>query len=550
MSRCRSWWFRLGVCAAVVLFPGSAAVAQVLQVEGGGSTLTDGIGGALSVWSNRFEGGVGIGYLDGLRISLFAKGALSKTDTLRLGNDYVPVVFPTDVFGGSNALLVQGASLRRVTESTRAFVFAGASAQPLASPSLVPAMRGDRALGIVQVEHALSATTTLDLHAIVSDRQTLLPGIRWVRPSAGLELGATGGIGANDPYAAASMTWEQRRFDLRASWVEQGSSFRRAGVAMPSQAEPDRENVLLTLRPATGFSFGVGRQHFRQDSVLPGTPERATLNQLFANAELFDARVGAGLFDSQAGGIRNVSGYVNARRDITDWLEAEIYLLRLQAPREIRTTTPILRLREYLTPRLTLLQVASFTPGHNSVSFGGSYTSGLMSLGLDYQVVHTPFRPTDPFVQSAAVSARVQLRDYQVNLSSFVTPDGKVRYTASASTYLYLGDAIGRGNRVREVRFERYLVAGRVVDEGGSPIDGAALEIGDNLVFTNGSGSFFVRVGDDDPLPVRVLHDEFLVPGRFEVVRAPSVATPAREGKATPIVIVLRRMRISTGSER
>lgn len=545
MTRAAHRACRMLVMLAFVAAVASEGGAQVVQLQGGGSTLTEGIGGALSMWTGRFEGGVGLGYLDGVRISVFAKGALNRTDTLRLGNDVIPVRFPTDLFGGSNALLVQGASFKRSTTTTRVLAFGGASARALASPAFVTAMRGDRALGIVQVEHDLSASTTLDLHAIFSDRQTMLQGIRWRRPSGGLELGAIGGVGANEPYLAGSVEWRQPRLDVRASWVEQGEHFRRAGIPMPSQAEPDRENVLLSYRAREHFVIGVGRQHFRQDSIIPGTPERATLNQLFTNGELLGARVGAGLFDSESGDVHNFSGYLNASRDVTEWLQTELYVLRVQAPRESRTTTPIVRFREFLGPRLTLLQVVSFTPGHTSVAFGGSFTSGLVALGLDYQVVHTPFRPADPFVQSVAVNARLQLGGYQLHVSSFVTPDGRVRYSASGTTYLYFGNASGGNGRPPRVRFERYLVTGRVVDESGRPVEGAAIELGDDLVFSNSSGVFFVRVGDDEDRTVRVVPAEFLVPVQYDVVRAPIIVKPARQDAAQPITIVVRRAAVS-----
>ena len=89
-------------------------------------------------------------------------------------------------------------------------------------------------------------------------------------------------------------------------------------------------------------------------------------------------------------------------------------MLQLWSPAPMRSTIPVLRLREFLSPQLSLLQVLTRTSGRTSVSFGGAFASGLTSLGLDYQIVHTPYRPTEPFVQTMAVTVRLPLGNYRV----------------------------------------------------------------------------------------------------------------------------------------
>jgi hypothetical protein len=179
--------------------------------------------------------------------------------------------------------------------------------------------------------------------------------------------------------------------------------------------------------------------------------------------------------------------------------------------------------------------------GRTSASFGGAFTSGLTSLGVDYQVIHTPYRPTQPFVQTIALNVRLPLGDYRVNASSFVTPDGRVNYTGAASTFFYAGDVL-TGARPVEIKFERFIVDGTVVDESGTAIDGAAVEIGGSLVFTDSRGRFFVRLSRNREVPVRVIPQEFLASGRYEVVSAPASAAPHTERQSAPIRIVVRRV--------
>jgi len=265
------------------------------------------------------------------------------------------------------------------------------------------------------------------------------------------------------------------------------------------------------------------------------------LNQVFGSARVIGANISAGLFDSRTASARSVSSYVTASRDVTRWLQTDLYLLRVWSPEPVRSTTPVVRFREFISPRVSLLQVLTRANGRTSASFGGAFMSGLASLGLDYQIVHTPYRPTQPFVQTVALNVRLPLGNYRLSAASFVSADGQVNYTGSASTFFYAGD-IMTGARPVEIKFERYIVEGSVVDESGTPIDGAAIQIGGSTVFTDSRGRFFVRLSGTRPVAVRVLLDEFLATGRFEVVAAPASATPRAERQSAPIRLVVRRV--------
>jgi hypothetical protein len=59
------------------------------------------------------------------------------------------------------------------------------------------------------------------------------------------------------------------------------------------------------------------------------------------------------------------------------------------------------------------------------------------------------------------------------------------------------------------------------------------------VVFTNSAGQFFHRLGRPGRLPVKVLTQEFLLPGHWEVTSAPSEAVAGPES-APGIEIVLR----------
>jgi hypothetical protein len=80
-----------------------------------------------------------------------------------------------------------------------------------------------------------------------------------------------------------------------------------------------------------------------------------------------------------------------------------------------------------------------------------------------------------------------------------------------------------------------------VQDDAGSPISGAALQIGEELVFTDSQGAFFVRMKKAKDYPIVILYDEFLGPVRYEALYVPTQATAQSEAHAASVSIVLRR---------
>lgn len=530
----------LGIACAAVVAPRTSE-AQVFQLQGGGSSLFEGYGGVLNVWGNGYEGSLGIGYLDGIRFGWSARRLMGR-DTLRLGNDALPFHLETDIFGGGSAILAQGASLQRRRGRTLLHAFAGASANAVAAPYFA-SNTPSRAMGYARAQYDVSRSLSFIGHAVATNKQTLLASLRW-SPALGVTTGATGGIGSDAPYASVSLDARTSRLDVKTVYAALGDGFRRASAPMPLQSELERENILVTWRATRTLSLSAGRQHFRQDSAFRGLPQRAELNQVSANASFLGTTLSSGLYFSRAGGMRNLSSSLSARRELGSRLQGEFYLLRVLEPEPSRITTPVLLLRESITPRLSLLQVITREQGRTSVNFGGSITTGLTSVSLDYQVAHSPYLTRNPFVQSIGLNARVQLGSYAVTLGSFVTPDGKVHYSAKGSTFFYRGlsnvggPLAGSGGG----RVDRFVLAGRVVDEAGAPVEGAALEIGGEVLYTDSRGRFFVRRPVATMLSIRVVLDDFLVPGTFEVVQAPRGAVPTRDERASTVTIVVRRV--------
>jgi len=528
------------VAAFVVSAPGAAQT--VVEVQGGGSSLVGGYGATANFWRGGVDGWIGLGYLDGLKAGAFLRTAVGK-DTLRLGNDALVMRFPTDLFSSGYNLLVQGASLGGAGGSGRTsyLAFAGASASSLAAPSF-QATSIEKPMGVVFVQHRVSPTVRLTGNLLLAEHQTVMPGIQW-QPTPDFTTALVAGTGAGSPYAAGAVTARRGGLGLKALYAWNPDRFRRADVPGPTQTESEKENVSLTYDIGTSFQLGVARQHFLQDSADVATPLRATGNSAFASGRVSDVRVTGGIYDSHSEGFSNLSSYLALGREVASWLDAELFLLQSRPSGRAPSTTPIVNLRWRVSPRVRLMQQLSIHEHHPTILFGANLITALGEFGADYQIVHQPFQPFQPFRSALNLTARLQLGRYSTSLGTYVRPDGAVDYSASGSTFLYMGafggvqpQQLGPGQSMG-----RYIVRGVVRDENGGPVEGAAITLGGEMAFTNSRGEFFVRVRRPQRVQVSVPLDEFLLPGHWVVVQAPAEFVAEPEDRAQGLEIILRR---------
>jgi hypothetical protein len=190
-----------------------------------------------------------------------------------------------------------------------------------------------------------------------------------------------------------------------------------------------------------------------------------------------------------------------------------------------------------------LLQQLSVHDHRPTILFGANLITALGEFGADYQIVHQPFEPFKPFRSTLNLTARLQLGRYSTSLGTSVRPDGSVDYSASGSTFLYMGAFGGVQPQQLGQNLGRYIVRGIVKDDQGQPVEGAAVDLSGEMAFTNSRGEFFVRVRRPQRYALAVPLDEFLLPGRWEVVAAPSEAIAESEERARPVEIILRRVR-------
>ena len=527
-----------GLWLATAVLP--ARAQTVVELQAGGTSLYDSYGLSANVFGRKYEGWAGVGYQNGWRFGAGLRTGFGD-DTLSLGSNVLLSVLPTDVFSFGVNVLTQDVRYTLVHGRTTVSAAVGWAAGANES-QFFRTYAFDAPFGALTARQQLGNRWLLGFSGTFAERQTALASAQWLAlPS--LILAASGGIGSNNPILAASASFAVERLSAVASytWLPDGR-FRRVDLPYPLQSEADKLNLRAEYEPWPEIAFGVGLQNFLQDSGGP-TVVTARGTTAFARAHRFGFRAQAGIFDSQSEGITNFSNYFGLGRSFGRLLDIETYLLQSRPSNGTLRNTPVINLRERVTRRVSLLQQLIWNDGDLTVQFGGDVVLPLGDLSVSYQLVQQPFAPEEPFKSVLSISARLQLGRYATSVNTTVLPDGSVDYLATASTFLYLGqfggmqpNAVGGG-----MRPGRFVLRGRVLDETGRPVEGAAISLNNELAFTNAEGQFLIRVNRLDDYRVQVRGEEFLLPGEWEVLSAPATIRAEREDRAQSADIILRR---------
>jgi len=548
----RSDWRHLFCCrtllplvfsALVLLLNAEPARGQVFQLEGGTSTMYQAHGGSVAFRAANYDGWVGLGSLDGFRLGAFVRTKVHGLN-LGFGDDTIPFRMATDVFDSSHYFLGRGIGVGEVRGPTRLFGFVGATSLGVGTPFFRGAQT-DKGVGLFFMDRQLTPTLSAFSRTVISDRQTAINGLEW-QPRSGLRTAIAGGLGANRGYFASSLTAEREWFTLKAAYVRADHEFRRLTVQQPLSSEMDRENILVILRPKPYLTLSAGRQNFLQPLTQERTGIRGTVNQYLASVTAARFTFGGAIFDSHVVGTRSTGTSLSVGRSFYDRLQVNGNYLWNHTSQGQSLSSWLGTFRETISPRLTLLQLVNNSQGRTNISFGGEVVSNRIAISVEYQTLYLPFQTGNQFKQAIVLNLRLHpFGNVHMNVGSFVAPDGTVKYTAYAGTFLYHG-ALAGTPQSSAIALDRYIVRGRVVDEEGKAIRGAALRVDGDFVFSDSAGEFFVRKRKPATFRLEILPDQFLVPGKYELVSAPSSVRAAPDDLAKEVTVVLRHVRGAT----
>jgi hypothetical protein len=528
-------FFALVVCVLPVLIA-LPAHSQMVQFDAGTSTLFQATGGSMHVRTPDSEAAIGFGFLNGD----FTSGGLYRHKwnnmTFTFGDDPIPVRLPTDLFDSSHYFFGRGASVAVESGQTRIFTFAGLTSNGISAPFFSGGTFG-QGTGALFLDHTITKHLQLTSRNIFSSRQTSVSGLEWT-PMTSLKLNTDAGVGANQRYFGSSVVIETAPVSLRAGYVDAGEDFQRVLVTTPLTSENVGANALLTVRPLRNLSLTAGHFDLMQPQTLSTAAMHATLNQYSTNYALHNTSFNGSLYRSETGGLGTTGSSLSVNRILTSRFQAGASLFHSREDRGPSLTSFIGMLREVLCPRLTLAQVVNHSNGSTNFSWGGDFLSNPITVGVNYQTVYSPFFPNSPFRQLLLLNLHLQPTHlFQVTTATYVGIDGTVKYSTYGGLLGYRGDSDPAAPS--HFKFPRYIVQGKVVDQNGDPVRGAALKIDKELVFSDEDGEFFTRRKHRHAIHIDVELKDFAVAGNFSVRSCPSTAWPALPDSAATLVVVL-----------
>ena len=526
----------------VVLSAGAtrASGQTVVELQAGGTSLYDSYGGSVHFYTSNYTGWLGVGYQNGFKLGAAVQTSFHQ-DSLRIGSSVLLQRYATDLFSIGINVLTQDIRYTWVRKRTVVMAAAGSAAAAYGS-QFFQAYSFDAPFGALSARHQASRQVNLGFDGVIAGRQTAIGSVAFF-PRVNLGLAASGGIGSNAPYGAVALEYKTRTVAVRTSYVGMGDNFRRADLPYPEQTEAYKENIQVDWQPWTQVSLGVARQNFLQGATDSTPSITASGNTAYGGITRFGVRAQAGIYDSHSQGISNLSTYLALGYSFGQWVDAEFFLLQSRPSVGPNTTTPIISLREHLSRRLSLMQMISFNNGKPTFQFGGDLMTSIGDLSVSYQIVQQPFQPINPF--KSVLEPRppgCSWAGYSTSVNTVIQPDGRVDYLATASTFLYMSQFGGMQPNLISPQIGKFVITGRVVDELGQPVDGAAIDFDGNITFTNPEGQFLIRLGRPRDYKVTVMFSEFLAPGRWEVVSAPASLRATSEDRATSTDIVLHRV--------
>lgn len=522
-----------------ILGAASPLYPQFVKIEAGASDLLPSAGGAISLESSHYSSYFGAGTIDGA----FGLGAYLRTNinshVVTVGDQTIIFDLPTDIFGSAHNFVTRGIGITAREGDANIFAFGGATATA-SGMQFFRAARADSAAGALFTDTPLSGKLHFYSKNVMSRQLTSIQAFDW-RARKWLRTGWSGGIGSNQPYFAATAEVEKNWLSLKTAYISAGDRFRRLTEPSVFTSEVDRENVLAVIKPFPGMLLTAGHQNYlqAQSPDLTAPFLRATVNQVQSAFDVAQFRLGAGLFQSSSQKRNNSAGAFSASRRITNSLDVGLNYFRTLSGTSPSASNLSMSIRETLSPRLSLLQVVNYTQGRVNILFGGSYLSNRFTLTVDYQTLYLPFG-TNPFSQGINVGLRIRFGSLQMNAQTFRSADGRLRYTASADSLMTPNF---RPVATQESAFThlRYVARGRVRDDRGEPVEGAAIRVGDQVLLTNADGEFFIRQRKAAILPLEVVFGEFLNAAAFRVVSAPPTAVASLDGTGSEAEIILAR---------
>lgn len=531
-----------------VALPSPVRSQSVVRAEVGASSASEAYGARAEWYHSRFDGWIGVLGFDaptvGGQLHTRWRGLDAAVGDLWLSN-----ALPTDRFGGGWSALGRGLA---VADSSGAFgwtVFGGWTAR---ARSLVPGIvtaTGKKPMGLAELRWAPRPELEVGLRRTVTpEGESQLHFGSWSGGSVRMD-GAVGSL-QGEAYLSVAATLVTRSVEADVSWTHAPRAGRRVATPELSLPELTGLNARVAWRPSEKWRVAAGRVQRRPSPFLPDTTPVRTIYDVSAGFPAGRGVSGNASFHASPGSSGEGASYGgHAGLSARPWpgIRGGLSLFVSRNPSGRTSTLSTLSVYERIRPELEILQRVQYDgSGAPSLSLGGQYVRGATRVGVDYRTEFVPSLEGPQFRTALVLDIRVALTGTSdLSVSTYLDSSGGASYRVRSGRWFYPEGTAGTASpwdAAAEYVFSDHMIRGRVVLEDGTPVEGAALRIGEEWVYTDARGRFTLRTDEERTLPLEVVPSEFLLQRFYRVVEAPEQVTSAPESEASEIVIVVERI--------
>jgi hypothetical protein len=521
--------------------------AQVFELSGGNSSLYQAGGGSITMQGSDFNMTLGAGTVDGHLLEGMRTTKTTPRGTWIYGDDRIDFRLPTDIFDTSHYLQMRGIGFNPTQHDTDMLLFAGATSEDSSGPFFQGAKAAQPAF-LFFLRKKLNPRWQIFSDFIFSDKLTQIEAVEWT-PVPKLEVAVAAGLGANKPFGAVSLNFARPRVDVQAAFIAAGTEFHRITGAAPQLAEPDRENINVSVRPWSYLTLGGSHQNFLVPQYPNPVNTRSSIDQGMASLHLWGAQFNGSVYHSSYeepgyGKEFNHAVAITAMRDLGPRFRMNTNYF-VSKPAGLQSVSSfVASLTESLNAHVSVTENLTYSNGRTSANFGGEFLSNRFSFSANYQTFYVPALNAQPFEQSLLLDLKLKvLGRLLLHGATFVDPAGKLRYTADGQTIVSHDQ---HARHAEEVALGRYVMRGCVIDSEGAPIEGAAMMIDQRPIYTDSSGCFSIRENKPRQHHLSLVTSDFLIGGQWEVSAMPAtiVSTTEEESSEATVIIVVRRIPI------
>lgn len=495
----------LRAAAAAMVVTSAIAHAQAFTATAGSSSILRAQGATLSMYEGDRVTQFSAGYAQGQMQFGMLREARWRDKSIAVGDQRSTFNLAADLQDGGISTSVRGVRLARENQRSGYAFFTGKTGASFQSQFL-QSQDAQHALAYLTWHHSITPRFTLSGVTVQREKHTTVLSAAQRIGSRSL-FAISAGITEGSPVARIALDLHQPTWRVIAT-----QSFGQWKMRREQRDEDERpmERSGLNISAQKELWHAVLLEGSQSKFRNPADNTQSTMHE--AGVSFHQGKLlGAVRLLNSADGTLNASGRIafagwRARR----W-EVRATAMETESSTVEKQRSILFDSEQRITERLRISESVNFNRDTYNLAFGGRYESRLGSISLEHHTVYVPFGASAGLQRITSIGVRIHpFGNYGFAIDQVLGGGMRNAYTAVADT-VFEGSLQGpEMHRVRMPKLAPFLLKGLVMDEDQKPIRGAAINVGDDTVFTDSEGRFEKRVVGVNEVRVALDPQQFL----------------------------------------